>query len=87
MKVFYTESFKKGFQRLPKEIQYLAGQKLAFFVANPRHPSLGVKKMEGTKDIWEARITRNYRFTFNFEDGMAVLRCVGTHPILRKEKS
>jgi len=86
MKVFYTKAFKKDFKNIPQEFQKIAENKLALFVDNPSHPSLGVKKMKGLKSIWEGRITINYRFTFHIEGETYVLRRIGTHDILKREK-
>ena len=86
MRVFYSESFKKDFQSLPKEIQKITERKLRLFVQNFRHPSLRVKKMEGLQNIWEGSITKSYRFTFLIKNNICILRRVGTHDILKKEK-
>ncbi len=86
MKFFYTSSFKKDFHRLPKEIQVLVEQKLVLFLDNPRHPSVMAKKIEGTDYIWEGRITRNYRFTFQIENDLCVLRRVGLHDITKRKR-
>ena len=58
-------------------------RKLAPFLENPRHPSLHVKKMNDPRDIWEGRITRGYRFTFQIAGDTYILRRIGTHDILR----
>lgn len=79
-----TERFKKDFKRLPNDIQDRAGKALELFVSNPRHPSLHVKKMEGAPDIWELRVTDNYRITFQFVQEGVLLRRVGTHDVLRQ---
>ena len=50
MQLFRTERFKKDFERLPAEIQDRVAKALDLFVANPRYPSLHVKKMEGATD-------------------------------------
>ncbi|MBI4025676.1 MAG: hypothetical protein HY360_11900, partial [Verrucomicrobia bacterium] len=51
---------------------------LVLFVANPRYPSLHVKKMEGAPDIWELRVSIHYRITFQFVQEGVLLRRVGT---------
>ena len=71
---------------MPKQIQKTAEKNLELFSKNPRYPSLRVKKMEGTKNIWEGRITEGYRFTFQMEGDTYTLRRAGTHDILKKEK-
>jgi len=85
MKIFYSQSFQKDFQNLPKEIQKIAEKKLKLFVNNFRHPPLRLKKIKGTKNIWEGSITRSYRFTFNRENDFCILRRIGTHDILKRE--
>ena len=83
MQLLRTERFKKDFQHLPADIQARAAQALERFVANPRHPSLQVKKMEGAPDIWELRVSDNYRVTSQRFSGGVLLRRIGTHNILR----
>jgi mRNA-degrading endonuclease RelE of RelBE toxin-antitoxin system len=75
--------FTRDFAALPAAIQERAEKKLALFLENPRHPSLQTKKMEGQSDIWEGRITDDYRFTFQIEGDLYKLRRIGTHDILR----
>ena len=86
MRIFHTEVFREDFHDLPKEIQQMAVKKLELFGDNPHHPSLRTKKMEGLKNIWEGRITDGYRFTFHVEKDVYLLRRIGTHDILRREK-
>jgi len=47
------------------------------------HPSLNSKKMQDPRDIWEASISRSYRFTFQIKNDFYILRTVGTHDILK----
>ena len=50
---------------------------------NLRHPGLRVKRMQGTADIWEARVTASSRITFNLEGERILLRTVGDHDVLK----
>ena len=68
MQFIRTDRFKRDFRDLPERIKRRAEQALRFLSANPHHPSLRTKKMEGQRDpdgrdIWEARISRSHRFT------------------------
>jgi len=83
MPLLRTERFKKDFKRLPREIQEKFPTVLERFVSNPRHPSLHVKKMEGVREVWELRVTDNYRVTFQFVQEGVLLRRIGTHNVLR----
>ena len=84
MLVLRTERFKKDYRRLPAEIQTRAGRNLEVFLRNQRHPSLGVKRMEGAPGIWEMRVSGNYRITFEFVEEGVLLRRIGTHNVLRR---
>ncbi len=81
----YLDSFRKDYKRLPKQIQVQVDKAITLLEQNPRHPSLHTKRIVGTRDVWEARVTLAYRLTFNWESGMVTLRRVGTHDILNKE--
>lgn len=59
-----TERFKKAFRSLPMPIQEKALKVFRLMQKNPFHPSLYVKKIRGANEIWEGRIDRQYRFTF-----------------------
>jgi hypothetical protein len=40
----------------------------------------GQRDPEG-RDIWEARVSRGYRFTFALDGDTAILYCIGPHDI------
>ncbi|MBI5747223.1 MAG: type II toxin-antitoxin system RelE/ParE family toxin [Nitrospirae bacterium] len=84
MNIIRTDPFKKDFKRLPKEIKRKTEQSLRFLIENIQHPSLRVKKMEGVRDIWEASVTMQYRFTFEIREDDIILRRIGTHDILKR---
>lgn len=85
MKSFeYTSQFKKLYKRLPQAIQKKVKRQLNILAQDIRHPSLGVKKMENKKNIWEARVDIQYRITFKMQRETITLRAVGTHEIYRK---
>ena len=82
MKLARTARFARDFRSLPPDIQRRAAKQLQLLIDNPRHPSLRIKKMEGSQDIWEGRITKGYRFTFQVHQDTYLLRRIGTHDIL-----
>lgn len=83
MRIRKEKRFLEDFAALPPSIQKRAKKQLALFLQNPRHPSLQTKKMEGWRDIWEGRITDDYRFTFKIEGDLYKLRRIGPHDIER----
>jgi hypothetical protein len=84
MQILRTERFRKDFRRLPVDAQKRLGSAMEQFVANPRHPALRVKKMEGAPHIWELGVSDNCQVTFEYCEGGVILRRVGPHDILRR---
>ena len=85
MKYIRTERFKKAAIRLPLDIQAKAAKAFLLFKDNPRHPSLGVKRVQGMPDVWEGRIDIHYRFTFHYEGDVCVFRNIGMHEVVERE--
>jgi mRNA-degrading endonuclease YafQ of YafQ-DinJ toxin-antitoxin module len=84
--ILWTPLFACDFQNLPGDVQARAERIIRLLAENPRHPSLRSKKMQGVENIWEASVTLSYRITYEVRGETLVLRRVGTHDILRKEK-
>ena len=74
----FSNRFKKEYKNLPKEIQKVFNEKLTFFLNQTSHPSLRVKRIQGTKNLWEGSITMKYRFTFAFLENGVQFRQVVT---------
>jgi len=85
MKIIYTEPFKRDYKDLPRHVQRALGKALGFLLENIRYSSLRAKKLPGT-EIWYARISRGYRFTFQFDNHTIILRRAGTHDTLNRER-
>jgi len=85
MRYVRTGQFKKAAAKLPREIQAKAAKAFMLFKENPRHPSLGVKRVQGLPGVWEGRIDVNYRFTFHYEDDVCIFRNIGPHAIVERE--
>lgn len=74
-----TERFKRAYRKLGPEQRERVQRALALFAKDMRHPSLRVKRVQGTEAIWEARASDELRFTFELIPGGALLRVVGHH--------
>ena len=83
MRIRKSKRFQEDFARLPRPIQERARKQLALFLNGPQHPSLRAKKMQGRGDVWEARVSSGYRFTFTISGDLVVLRRIGPHDVLR----
>ena len=83
MNLLFSKLFVRDYRKLPKQIQTAIDKQIEFLLSNPRHPSLNIKKMNDPREIWEGRITKSYRFTYQIEGDTCILRRVGTHDILK----
>jgi mRNA interferase RelE/StbE len=79
VKITRTARFKRAWQELTEEEKELARKALRNLAIDLRYPALRVKKMQGTENIWEARVSRSLRMTFEFEGDAIILRNIGRH--------
>lgn len=80
-----TARFKRAAKKLTGQDRERLAKALSLYETAPSHPSLGVKRMQGTKEVWEGRASDAVRFTFEKIDGGILLRNVGAHdPTLKR---
>ena len=79
MRVAHTKNSRDDFQKLSLDLQEIAEKQFSFFINIPKHPSLGIKKIQGTEDIWEGRITKSIRFSFQTYEDIYIIRRIGGH--------
>ena len=85
MEILFTERFEQAYEKLTKPEKRSVRKALALLGENPGHPSLRTKRMEGRKNIWEARPSRRLRMTFEIAAGVIAMRNVGEHDkVLRR---
>ena len=86
MKLHLTDTFSKGYKKLPNDIQKQVDKKLALFIEQGQvYPSLRCKAFQKYKDEWiyELSVTKNYRIILqkiNSEE--YYLLKVGPHDVL-----
>lgn len=79
MKIARTARFKKAWRELNQEERELARKALRNLATDLRYPGLSVKKMKGVQRLWEARVSRSLRMTFEIEGDTTILRNIGRH--------
>ena len=85
MKILRTDSFRRDYKKLPEKIKSQVQKALQLLVANLSHPSLRTKKIKSRENIWEARVTKDYRFSFEIRGDACILRRVSKHnEVLRR---
>jgi mRNA-degrading endonuclease RelE of RelBE toxin-antitoxin system len=89
MRPAFTPGFVRQYQGLPQHLQRRFDRVLVLLLADLRHPSLRAKKMAGQhdpegRDIWEARVTQGYRFTFAIDGDTYILYRIGPPDVERR---
>lgn len=74
-----TGRFKRAAKKLTEQDRGRVATALLRYEEHPSHPSLGVKRIQGTKNIWGGRASDSVRFTLEKIEGGILLRNVGPH--------
>ena len=61
MKSLARPSFWRAYAALDPAVREAARRAYALFVANPDHPSLRFKKLQGYDNAWSVRVNEQYR--------------------------
>lgn len=80
MDIRHSDYFQKQYARAPESIKKALRKQIGFLVINLLHPSLHAKKYSEENDIWQARVTRDWRFYFSVEAGTYTLHDITPHP-------
>ncbi len=79
MKFRRTERFKHCYKKLAPDQQGQIKVTITKMAASLFHPSLRVKRIQGTSDIWEAPSSMGLSITFQLSDDLIILRNCGEH--------
>ncbi len=71
------QAFWKCFRNLSQQLQQRANKSFVLLKQDSKHPSLEFKKVG--KDLWSARISRDYRALAREENGTLVWFWIGKH--------
>jgi hypothetical protein len=80
MKIQLTERLRKSYAGAPPEVRTAFDKQLRLLAADLRHPSLRAKKYDAARDIWQARVTRSWRFYFTIEADTCIIIGLAPHP-------
>jgi len=68
------------YQKLSPKLLKIADKQFSFLLKNIRHPSLRSKKYDEASDIWQARITKEWRFYFKIRSDEYYILAIVKHP-------
>ncbi len=80
MKVVLSDRAIDSLKDAPPGVQRALEKQLRFLLGNLLHPSLHAKKYDEAKDLWQARITRDWRFYFTIVDDTYRIEKIISHP-------
>jgi len=80
VRVRTTQKFDEMYPAAPREIQRALDPKLVLLIQSLRHPSLRAKKYDEARHLWQARVTKGWRFYFTIEGDTYVMHSITAHP-------
>jgi len=80
MKLRYSQHFLRSLAATPPEIRRAFEKQAILLAQSLRHPSLRTKKYDPSTDLWQARVTRNWRFYFTIEAEAYYMHEIKPHP-------
>ena len=84
LKITYSDRFQKHYKKLSSEEKNQFKHKLSLFADNPFHPSLRVKRIQGTADLFEFSVNMDIRVIWFYEGkSLVALVDIGHHDVLR----
>ena len=79
MKSRTTDRFRRGFSRLPSDVQEQARRVYRLWRQAPKHPSLQFKRIHSLDPIYSVRIGIHWRALAVVRDDRAVWFWIGSH--------
>jgi hypothetical protein len=80
MQLFYTERFVNSLADAPVSVQKAFEKQKRFLLQDIRYRSLRAKKYDEAGNIWQARVTQDWRFYFTIRGDLYYLIDIIPHP-------
>jgi mRNA interferase RelE/StbE len=74
MRAWFSNAFQRSIKKAPLRVRKDFDKQLNYLLLDLRHPSLRAKKYDESKDIWQARVNRDWRFYFIIDGD--IYRCL-----------
>jgi mRNA interferase RelE/StbE len=82
MKADYAECAYKALEDAPTSVRKAVFKQIALLEKNLHHPSLRAKKFDESRDLWQARVNRDWRFYFQIVGDVHYVVDIIPHPKL-----
>lgn len=80
MRLEYTQSALGALNNLPVRVRKAFTKQAGFLLQNLHHPSLHAKKYSEAEDLWQARVSKGWRFYFKIVDDTYIVVRIIPHP-------
>jgi len=80
MKRLLTPAVVRDYAGAPASVRKAFDKQAGLLIENLHRPSLRAKKYNETKDIWQARVNRAWRFYFTIRDETYIITRLIPHP-------
>jgi hypothetical protein len=80
MKFLLTAAARKDYIEAQPAVQKAFDKQTKLLLENFRHPSLRIKKYDESRNIWQARINRVWRFYFVITGDTYLILNLAPHP-------
>ena len=80
MNIDYLPRAMQALRDAPADVRKAFFKQVTFLAANLHHPSLHAKKYDESRDRWQARVNRNWRFYFSIVGDSYIIRDIVPHP-------
>jgi mRNA interferase RelE/StbE len=80
MKLDYLPRALEALADAPPDVQKAFFKQVRFLEQDLRHPSLRAKKYDESRDRWQARVNKDWRFYFKITDDTYTILEITPHP-------
>jgi mRNA-degrading endonuclease RelE of RelBE toxin-antitoxin system len=80
MNIDYVPGALDLLEQAPKSVRKAFFKQVQLLADNLQHPSLHAKKYDESRDVWQARVNRAWRFYFTIKDDTYIITNVIPHP-------
>lgn len=80
-----SDQFARAYKKKPRAMQEMVNTAVTQLRVDWRHPGLHTHPVKGCKGVFEARLNKGNRLTFEWEGDTIVLRNNCNHDILKRK--
>jgi mRNA interferase RelE/StbE len=80
MNIVLSDRVIEALKDVPPSVRKAFEKQLRFLAGNLRHPSLRSKKYDESKNLWQARVNRDWRFYFTITEDTYKIEDIISHP-------